>query len=449
MEETVKTGLQCGFGKREITPPLGTPIAGYYRKRFTKGVLDPLYVRAAFFQDGDKRAVILAMDLIKVISDWGDVIRNRIGEAFDLDPDAVIINACHTHTGPVVADAAATDATIDPAYATLLEEQALCAAGEAFTDLAPARLFFTETEAKGISFVRRYRMKDGSVKTNPKEQDEIVGPLGEPNDVLRLLKIQREGADDVWRVNFGTHADTVHGEYISADWPGFVCSILERSVPGVKCMFLLGPQGDVNHVNFMIPGKGLVVSEKAEQDVKETAAHARFMGRVIAGEILKVCDHAGEIENAGISFAKEEMRLPANRVTEGIEEAREITKLHLAGKAKEAGIKQKQIVEAFRKLRMFDAPPYLSFYAYALKIGGFVYVGGPGEAFTEIGRRIRAASPFPHTMVCTMTNGSSGYVPAGNAYDEGGYEAQNSNYLKGADDEYVRAAVEALKKLEK
>ena len=52
-------------------------------------------------------------------------------------------------------------------------------------------------------------------------------------------------------------------------------------------------------------------------------------------------------------------------------------------------------------------------------------------------------------MVTCMTNGSCGYVPAGEAYNEGGYEANNSNYLKGADDVYVKAAVDALNALEK
>ena len=446
--EEKMTGLLCGFGKKEITPPLGTPIAGYYRQRFTKGVLDPLYVRAAFFQDGEKRAIVLTMDIIKTEEVWADVIREKVGKAFQIDPDAILIIGSHTHTGPIAGKGAAIAADIDPDYATFLVEQAICAAGQAFNDLAPARLFCAETEAKGISFVRRYRMKDGSVKTNAKELDEIDHALGEPNEGLRLLIIRREGADDIYMVNFGTHADTVHGEYISADWPGFVCSILEGAIPGSKCMFLLGPEGDVNHINRFVEGRGIVTSEKQDVDVGETRAHARYMGRVIAGEILKVCDHAQELGNKSISFAKAEMKLPANRTTEGIEEAKRIAELHLAGKAKEAGIKQAQIVESFRKLRMVDAPEYFSYYAYALRIGDFVIAGGPGEPFTEIGVRVYDSSPFPHMMVCCQTNASSGYVPSSGAFDEGGYEANNSNYLRGADDAYVEAMVEALKKLQ-
>ena len=53
MENTC--ALRCGFGRKEITPPLGTPLVGYYKPRFAKGVIDPLYARAAAFEaDGEK-----------------------------------------------------------------------------------------------------------------------------------------------------------------------------------------------------------------------------------------------------------------------------------------------------------------------------------------------------------------------------------------------------------
>ena len=51
--------MKCGFCKKVITPPLGTPIVGYYSERLMKGVIDDLYVRAAAFSDGEKKAVIL------------------------------------------------------------------------------------------------------------------------------------------------------------------------------------------------------------------------------------------------------------------------------------------------------------------------------------------------------------------------------------------------------
>ena len=452
MEEKT-AALLCGFGKREITPPIGTPIVGYYRQRFAKGVIDPLYVRAAFFQSGQTRALVLTVDVCLLQKEWVNRIREKCGKAFGVDPDAILLNASHTHTGPLTGKDFASDLEVDPAYIDFLVEQAYCAAGEASVDLKPARLFYAKTEAKGISYVRRYRMKDGSIKTNPgrKLWDEVACALAEPNEAVRVLKIQREGADDVYMVHFGTHADTVHGEFISADWPGFVCSITERVIPGSKCMFLLGPQGDVNTTN-RLRGSGytnIVTSEKIIEDGRGDIAHARYMARSIVGSVLQVCDHMEEIGTEGISFAATEMQLPTNRITEGIEEAKRINDAYLAGRKKEEGITTTVLAKARRIIRMQSAPPYYVYRAYALKIGDFVISGCPGEPFTELGLRIYASSPFEHAMVCCQTNESCGYVATSRAYEEGGYEASTSSYQQGADNAYVEAAVAALKEIER
>ncbi|MBQ2932005.1 MAG: hypothetical protein IJE62_04065 [Clostridia bacterium] len=51
--------MKTGFSKKCITPPIGSPIVGYYKPRFTKGVVDDLYVRAVAFGDGEKKAVCI------------------------------------------------------------------------------------------------------------------------------------------------------------------------------------------------------------------------------------------------------------------------------------------------------------------------------------------------------------------------------------------------------
>ncbi|MBR2080623.1 MAG: neutral/alkaline non-lysosomal ceramidase N-terminal domain-containing protein [Oscillospiraceae bacterium] len=445
-----KTALLCGFGKREITPPLGTPIMGYYKPRYTQGVIDPLFIRAALFRDGDKSAVIISAELCMVEKEWTERVREKIAKTFDIDFEAVLINASHTHTGPlVVDDTIVGDIKADPGFTAFVEAQVFCAVSDAVQDLAPARLFTAETQAKGISFVRRYRMKDGRFATNPAPStaDQIDGPVGEADETLRLLIVRREGADDIYMVNFGTHADTVGGSCISADWPGYLCTTLEAAIPGSKCMFLLGAQGDVNHFTPYLPNRGRVMSEKHKEDLREKAAHARYMGRVLAGHVLQICDRAEEIGNEGIVFATAEMRLPTNRITEGLEEAQKLNELYLTGDWKAAGYSQTDVAGARRLIRLYNAPPYFTFTANALRIGDFVLVAGPGEAFTDIGRRTYAASPFKHTMVCCMTNDYGGYIATSNAYGEGGYEASTSNFKQGADDAYVEAMVTALQNL--
>ena len=46
--------MRAGFGMAEITPPVGTELAGfgYYLERRMEGVRDPLHIRAAVLEEG-------------------------------------------------------------------------------------------------------------------------------------------------------------------------------------------------------------------------------------------------------------------------------------------------------------------------------------------------------------------------------------------------------------
>ena len=78
--------LTAVFARLDITPPLGTRVAGYFSARYTKGVLDPLYVRAVAFGEGDKSAVVLSLDLVSLRQEagekWPVAVAERLGCAF-------------------------------------------------------------------------------------------------------------------------------------------------------------------------------------------------------------------------------------------------------------------------------------------------------------------------------------------------------------------------------
>ena len=56
--------LRLGTAAVKITPPLGTPMAGYYLQRGSQGVLDDLYAKAVVLDDGKTMAALVACDLI-------------------------------------------------------------------------------------------------------------------------------------------------------------------------------------------------------------------------------------------------------------------------------------------------------------------------------------------------------------------------------------------------
>lgn len=75
-------------------------------------------------------------------------------------------------------------------------------------------------------------------------------------------------------------------------------------------------------------------------------------------------------------------------------------------------------------------------------------VGLPGEIFVELGMAIKKASPFRHTIVAELANGSlTAYVPDRDAYPQGGYEVLNARGAPGSGELLVESAVRMLKKL--
>lgn len=442
--------MKTGFARLCITPPLGTPISGYYEARFTKGVLDDLYATAVAFDDGEKRAVVIAVDIVMLTQEQSDAYRKVIADFCNLTMDSIFINCSHTHTGPMIGKDFASDLCGSPLYDEYIGIQMRDAARLALEDVAASKLSVAEGIAKNISFVRRFRMKDGSVQTNPGVGNpNIDHALGEPNETVKLLKIEREDAEDILIVNFGVHPDTIGGEYISADYPGFVCSTLEDALENTKCMFLIAPQGDVNHIN---PNptegdkKGLEITFDGCPRGYE---HAKHMGRVIAGAVLQICDKTTDIEADKIEYATKTVVCPSNQMNERLEEARKIVALHENGKDAELPYTEMElttvVAEAIRITELENGPESYSFTLSAIKIGNLAFAGIPGEPFTEIANRIYEGSPFETTILCALTNGGDSYFPTSRAYEEGGYEARSSYLKKGADNIIVNGSVELLK----
>ena len=73
--------LRLGTAAVKITPPLGTPMAGYYSGGQLQGVLDDIYAKAVVFDDGKTKAAMVACDLIglprRVVVEARRIIRRR------------------------------------------------------------------------------------------------------------------------------------------------------------------------------------------------------------------------------------------------------------------------------------------------------------------------------------------------------------------------------------
>ena len=429
--------FKAGFARVDITPPLGTPLVGYFEERHAQGVLDNLEANALALSDGERTAVLVAADLLGIEGvAFSGRLRRRIAEAAHIPEEAVYVHCTHTHTGPGAgkADKGRTDLFDGTEfYNEFLASRLADAARLAVADLAPSSLAMGRAEAKRISFLRRYRMKDGSIRTNPGVNNpDIAEPIGNLDETVQVLRITRNGADDIAVINFATHPDVVGGEMISGDWPAFVRRTFERAEPGVKCIFFNGAQGDVNHVcTDPKPGEREGLHPDFD-DVDRGYEHARHMGRVVAAAAMSVWGKCEPAEAGKLRYAVRTIAVPSQMPkTDELAQAREYDRLHREGRDAEipfTGMALTTVVaEAGRMVLLADGPAAFDLPLSAVAVGeAVVFAGIPGEPFTEIGRAIRAKSPFRMTLCTCLTNGSCGYFPVASAYEEGGYEARSS-----------------------
>ncbi len=165
--------------------------------------------------DGETKALIMAADLLYLKNEESKKCREYIAAFCDIPEDAIFLTCSHTHTGPVVGVATATGETSTPEYEAFMYNQMRDAAYLALNDLKETEFSVGTGEAKNQAFIRRFRMKDGSVRTNPGVGNpDILEALGAPTDTVKLIKMERKEADDIYLVKFGNHPDAVGGEYI-------------------------------------------------------------------------------------------------------------------------------------------------------------------------------------------------------------------------------------------
>src|SRR5438105_8338294 len=94
--------LRVGSAAVVITPPLGTPMAGYYSERAAEGVHDDLYAKALVLDQGGTRVALVSLDLISTPMGLVESARKEIERTMRIPGRNVMISATHAHTGPVL-----------------------------------------------------------------------------------------------------------------------------------------------------------------------------------------------------------------------------------------------------------------------------------------------------------------------------------------------------------
>lgn len=438
---------QCctaGFARLDMTPPLGTYMRGYFKARYVKGVLDPLYVRAIAFGEGDRSAVLLVLEMSEFEMGTAERWPVEIAEKLGLPREAVLMCCTHSHTAPGV-DMEGSD----PQYDVWLLRRLCDAARMALDDRKPVLdVRAGQRETEGLTYSRRYRMKDGSMKGNPpawtwEDVFKIEKPLGNVDRTLRLVRILRQDAPELLLVNFQSHPDCIGGEYISADFPGAVCRRLEEAVPGAVGVFLQGAMGNMVCTNRTKP-----LPAYGSKGYNAAMAY----GAEVADAALEMYKSLPSVMQGGLAYGQNFARSATKRGKLPLDYCEDIVTRYEKGgleavdpdpKVATPIVAEAQVVWRLEQeqLDWVDMP------VTVLAFCGLALAGIPGELFSEVGRTIREGSPFPVTCTCSLTNGNCGYLPDLQAIEEGGYDTVCTDLAPGCAELLADTAIELLKKL--
>ena len=433
--------LKVGFSRVDITPPLGITINGYFIPRNAEKILDPLQINAIALSDGQRKTVLMAADNLGINQKLLQPMLEAVCAAAGLPAEAVYIHATHSHTAGAISPMLEGEENLE--YRELLKNKLAEAAVAALEDLKPARMGWGIGQAPRVAFVRRFRMKDGSVRTNPgTNHPDILAPIGQVDERVNILRFDREGGNTIVLMNFGNHPDTVGGCNISADWPGFARAAVEQALPGTNAVLFNGAQGDVNHINVHPVGGEMNDLTRDFDDVDRGYGHARYIGRVIAGAVLQTYDKVSWVEDTTLRCVKKAVKIPSNMPDEkDLPQAREYAALHEAGRDDQipyTGMMLTTVVaESLRMLRLEHGPESFEMPLSAIAIGNVALIGIAGEPFTGIGRALKEAEGWALVLPTCCTNGYEGYFPMQDAYDEGGYEARSSNFRAGVAEQLI------------
>jgi len=225
--------MKFAVAKDLITPDVKTGVGGYsslYGKEF-RGIHDDLFVKALLLDDGKCAVLLITFDLLFHDYTLTETIAEYVEGHYGIPGDHVIISHTHSHAGPCLEGYDPGQAS-DRYEAFLLERTKSCI-DRTFVNTFEGSISFGAIE--GDWNINRRRMIDGKMRLAP-------NPEGAKDNRLNILKVaDTEGRSRALLLNYACHPVTLHDTlWISAEYPGRICQLLESRLFGSTAMFFQG-----------------------------------------------------------------------------------------------------------------------------------------------------------------------------------------------------------------
>ena len=400
----VEAEWKAGIATVVITPEQSMWMAGYAsRKKPSEGKIHDLWAKALALEDAEgTRLVVVATDLIGFPREFRDRVEKAVGERYKLAPEALLLNASHTHSGPELRawrasqtwDLPPEQIELSKRYAEKLGGKLVTLVGRALENMAPAQLSYLHARA-GFAMNRRLQREQGYViapnADGPVDHDVPVLKVDDPKGKTRALVF-----------GYACHNTTLSDYEFCGDYAGFAQQYVEEAHPGTTAMFITGCGADQNPT----PRRSL--------------EWARRHGRALANAVEAALVARPRPVEGPLRLALDEAILELEEPP-SIEEIRK----------QATSTNQYQRRHAERLLDDLEKTGRtLSTYPYLVQVVRFgddlTMVGLAGEVVVDYSLRLKEELAGPAVWVAGYCNEVFGYVPSARVLREGGYEARGA-----------------------
>ncbi len=437
--------LLAGASTSNITPALGSSMAGGMTDRIATDIHDELQVRSLVLDNERTRLAFALCDLCVLPRAPMARAKHLIHSHTGIPMTNILVAATHTHSAPPAAHL--FQSRPDPAYVEWLIPRIADSVRRAAKRLQPARIGWGTGRAEGLVFHRRFRMKPGTIPPDPfgNTTDQVLmNPgVGNPNiaqpagpvdpEVGLLVLESLDGKPIAALASYALHyVGGEGGGHISADYFGVWARLME----GVG-MLANGCSGNINNVDVRGPAVRPAPYARMESVAGDLARDSKRVWRGIRFEPW--VELAASEEDLDL-----EVRFPG---PDDVARARKI----LASAPADGLLKERPHIYARETLILAESwPQRVKAPVQALRIGSLGIATFPGEAFVEMGLEVKANSPFRPTFLMELANDYHGYIPTVEGHQQGGYETwrAKSSYLeKQAAPKMVASALRQLGRL--
>ena len=380
--------MRAGFGKSDLTPPLGVELTGfgYYLGRCALSVNDLLYARAVMLEYEGTKSLIISCDLLGLsrgICD--DVIAHAA--RYGCASDNVIMVSVHTHCASSVKYHEGCG-YVDDDYAATVAGRICRAVDEASQDMC---------DVTAITNINR-----------PYSGDHIYNradPDGPVDRILRGFIIARSDKKPIAMVSAACHG-VFRGRAtcVSADFSGAIDRIIDEN--GMHGFYINGLCGDIDPY--------MPDDTRLEEYASLIAKHFLEGGKVLPLTL----------ESGSVPFTLKLMPVTRDDIIGAADNAVADSGGEDAPRAKVARTWEKEMLEKLDSLT--DTEPISVKY---IILGGVPMMALPFEGFTRIGMDIRAICSREDALILGCAEELLGYLPTKDDISRGSYAALESTFL--------------------